>query len=231
MPHIIEYTEEIEEHGWCQQQPALTTGDKYLHEVDGKKRLRIVLSVHFDRYVWEDVAQWTTTILEYLEEEYMLFTLPIISDKSNKEEITVFVANSLIGILTCDKDHVCGTLVIPNHIGDTDIRGVAPFGFYNCQHLNKVNFTHFVVIAYEYAFANSGVSEFFCGYGMPVMLHSTAIDGCKNLPSPNTLADTLSETSAFRNFILLSGKSFRKQEEELYRMHFLTHLAVVSDTD
>ena len=57
MPHCITYTEEIEEHGNCQQQPALTTGEKYLHEVDGQKRLRIVKSVHFDKYVWENVAQ------------------------------------------------------------------------------------------------------------------------------------------------------------------------------
>ena len=47
MPHIITYTEEIEEHGYCQQRPELKTGDKYLHEVDGKKRLRIVLSLGF----------------------------------------------------------------------------------------------------------------------------------------------------------------------------------------
>lgn len=56
MPHVINYTEEIEEHGYCQQRPELRTGDKYLYEVDGKKRLRIVKSVQFDKYVWEDVA-------------------------------------------------------------------------------------------------------------------------------------------------------------------------------
>ncbi len=231
MPHIIEYTEEIEEHGWCQQRPTLMTGDKYLHEVDGKKRLRIVLSVHFDKYIWEDVAQWTTTIQEYFEDEYTLCPFQIIVDESNKVELTVFVANSLIGILSCDKDNVRGTLVVPNQIGDIDVRGVAPFGFYNCQHLKKVSFTHFVVIAYEYAFANTGVSEFFFGYGMPVMLHSTAIDGCKNLPNFDTLADTFPKTSAWRNFILRSGKAFREQEKELYRMHFLTHITDEPDTD
>lgn len=49
MPHILSYTEEIEEHGYCQQRPELKTGDKYLYEVEGKKRLRIVRSVrlHF----------------------------------------------------------------------------------------------------------------------------------------------------------------------------------------
>ena len=77
MPHIITYTEEIEEHGYCQQRPELRTGDKYLHEVDGEKRLRIVLSVHFDKYVWENVAQWTTIIMEYFENEYKLKELPI----------------------------------------------------------------------------------------------------------------------------------------------------------
>ena len=72
MPHIISYTEEIEEHGFCQQRPDPETGEKYLNEVDGQKRLRIVRSVHFDKYVWEDVAQWSTVIEEYLEEEYRL---------------------------------------------------------------------------------------------------------------------------------------------------------------
>lgn len=69
MPHLITYTEEIEEHGYCQQRPDLRTGDKYLHEVDRKMRLRIVLSVHLDRYVWENVAQWTTVIEEHIKEE------------------------------------------------------------------------------------------------------------------------------------------------------------------
>lgn len=228
MPHIIEYTEEIEEHGWCQQEPALAAGDKYLHEVEGKKRLRIVLSVHFDKYVWEDVAQWTTTIQEYFEEEYMLCSLSIYTDEKNKEEITVFVADNMMGVLTCDKDKVRGTVVVPNHIGDIDVRGVAPFGFYNCKNLTKVSFTHFVVIAYEYAFANSGVREFFCGYGMPVMLHRTAIDGCKNLDTSN---EELCETSAYRNFILRSGRTFREHEEELYRMHFLDHKAPAPNHD
>ena len=59
MPHIISYTEEIEEHGYCQQRPELTTGEKYLHEVDGQKRLRIVKSVHLVKYVWENVVQWS----------------------------------------------------------------------------------------------------------------------------------------------------------------------------
>ena len=72
MSHIIKYSEEIEEHGFCQERPELHTGDKYLHEVDGKQRLRIVRSVHFDKYVWEDVAQWTTVIEEFFAEEYTL---------------------------------------------------------------------------------------------------------------------------------------------------------------
>lgn len=39
MPHIITYTEEIEEHGYCQQRPELKTGDKYLHEVAAGRRI------------------------------------------------------------------------------------------------------------------------------------------------------------------------------------------------
>lgn len=76
MPHIITITEEIEEHGMCQQEPAFVRGEAYLLKVDGKTRLRIVQDVHFDRYVWEDVAQWTTTILEYFQEEYSLEPMP-----------------------------------------------------------------------------------------------------------------------------------------------------------
>lgn len=70
MSHIITYTEEIEEHVDCQECPDLRTGDKYLHEEGGRRLLRIVISVGFDKYVWENVAQWTTIIEEYFEEEY-----------------------------------------------------------------------------------------------------------------------------------------------------------------
>ena len=218
MPHVITYTEEIEEHGLCQQCPALRVGDKYLHEVDGKKRLRIVLSVRFDKYVYEKVAQWSTVILEYLEEEYTLRTFSIFVDKSTKEEIPVFVAGDLIGILTCDKDLIRGTLVVTDILGSVEIRGVAPFGFYDCQHLKKVSFGHFAKIAYEYAFANSGVSELAGGWGMPVMLHNTAIEGCKNMPSIDTLNDSMLDGYGF---ILRSGKAFSEREDELYRQHFL----------
>ena len=55
----------------------MRTGDKYLYEVEGEKRLRIVLSVHFDKYVWENVAQWTTTIMEFFENEYELKVFPM----------------------------------------------------------------------------------------------------------------------------------------------------------
>lgn len=218
MPHIIEYTEEIEEHGLCQEEPALKSGDKYLHEVDGKMRLRIVLSVHFDKYVWEDVAQWTTVILEYFEEEYTLRSHSFIVDKEVKVKVPVFVANGLIGVLSCDKDNVQGTLVVTDINGDIEIRGVAPFGFYDCQHLKKVNFGHFAKIAYEYAFANSGVSELFGGWGVPVMFHSTAIEGCKNLPGIDTLNDSMLNGYGL---ILCDSDAFRKQEEELCRHHFL----------
>ena len=218
MPHIITYTEEIEEHGYCQQRPELKTGDKYLHEVDGKQRLRIVLSVHFDKYVWENVAQWTTVILEYLEEEYTLRPHPIYVDQADKEDLPVFVAGSLIGVLTCDKDQMRGTLVVTDILGEIDIRGVAPFGFYDCQHLKKVNFGHFVKIAYHYAFANSGVSELSGGWGMPAMLHSTAIEGCKNLRGIDAINDSMLEGYGL---ILRSGKAFSELEDELCRQHFL----------
>lgn len=117
MPHIIRHTEEIEEHGFCQQRPSLQTGDKYLIEVDGEKRLRIVLSVELDKYVWDNVAQWTTTIMEFGEGEYKIKELPINIGHPSHTDIPVFIANSLIGVLTCDKDKVQGELFIPPHIG------------------------------------------------------------------------------------------------------------------
>ena len=159
MPHIITYTEEIEEHGYCQQRPELRTGDKYLYEVDGEKRLRIVLSVHFDKYVWENVAQWTTTIQEYFEEKYTLTTVLMNEGQPNQSEIPVFIANGMMGVLTGDKDLVKGELVIPPKGFNQAVRGVAPFGFYDCQNLTKVTFEPNVVIAYEYAFSKSGIKE------------------------------------------------------------------------
>ena len=116
MPHIINHTEEIEERGLCQQRPELETGDKYLLGVEGKKRLRIVKSVQFIRYVWEDVALWSTTIEEYFEEEYSLLSMPV-----GTSSIPVFVANGLIGVLSCNKDLVQGELVIPAAIGDVAV--------------------------------------------------------------------------------------------------------------
>ena len=117
MSHIITYTEEIEEHGHCQERPVLRTGDKYLYEVEGKKRLRIVLSVHFDKYVWENVAQWTTTIMEFFEDEYKLIAFPINIGTPNHVDVPVFIANNLIGVLTCYKDKIRGKLSIPGNHG------------------------------------------------------------------------------------------------------------------
>jgi hypothetical protein len=217
MPHIITYTEEIEEHGYCQQRPELRTGDKYLHEVDGEKRLRIVLSVHLDKYVWENVAQWTTTIEEYSEEEYMLTTVLMNFRRSIQSEIPVFVANGMIGVLTCDKDLAIGDLIIPSKRFNVVIKGVAPFGFYDCQQLTKVIFDAKVVIAYEYAFAKSGIKEMDFNELVPVMVHITAIDGCENLPK----FDSLFDRPFPGKYQIRGGDAFREWEEELYRLHFL----------
>lgn len=132
MSHIITYTEEIEEHGYCQERPTLQTGEKYLHEVEGKKRLRIVKSVHFDNYVWDYVAQWTTIIEEYFEEEYVLRTLPM-----GQAEVPVYVANGMMGVLSQDKDLVCGELVVPSEIGNVVVRGVSAFD--GCKGLPRFN--------------------------------------------------------------------------------------------
>lgn len=48
MPHVITYTEEVEEHGYCQQRPELRTGDKYLYEVGGKKWYKQTYTINED---------------------------------------------------------------------------------------------------------------------------------------------------------------------------------------
>lgn len=218
MPHCITYTEEIEEHGNCQQQPALTTGEKYLHEVDGRKRLRIVKSVHFDKYVWENVAQWTTIIEEYFEEEYKMIILPINIGTPGYLKVPVFIAQSLIGVLTCDKEKVEGELFIPSHIGIWAIRGVAPFGFYNCPQLKTVVIDSPVVIAYEYAFAKSGITDVTFNEEVPVMLHITALDDCENLPKFDKLFD-----KPFKGkYLMRGGEAFREWEDEVHR-HFFNY--------
>ena len=218
MPHIITYTEEIEENGYCQQRPELRTGDKYLHEVVGTKRLRIVRSVHFEKYVWEDVAQWTTTIEEYFEEEYTLTTVLINFGQPDQSEIPVFVANGMMGVLTCDKDKVDGEILIPSKRFHTVIKGVAPFGFYDCQHLAKVVFFDAkVVIVYEFAFAKSGLEEIAFNEMTPVLIHITALDECENLPK----FDKLFERPFSGKYLFRGGEAFRQWEEDLHRQHFL----------
>ena len=217
MSHIITYTEEIEEHGYCQQRPELRTGDKYLYEVDGKKRLRIVQSVHLDKYVWENVAQWSIVIEEYFEEEYTLCTVLINFGQPNQLEIPVFVANGMMGVLTCDKDLVDGDLIIPSRRFNVVIKGVAPFGFYDCKQLTRVAFDARVVIAYKYAFAKSGIKEMVFNDLVPVVVHTTAIDGCENLPK----FDIIFDKPFPGKYQIRCGEAFREWEEELYRQHFL----------
>lgn len=212
VPHTITYTEEIEEHGYCQQRPELKTGDKYLLEVEGKMRLRIVLSVHFDKYVWEDVAQWTTIIEEYFEEEYKLCALPV-----GQTEVPVFVAGGMIGVLTCHKDSVCGELLLPSALGNFAVKGVARYGFYDCQNLTKVVFAPMVVIAYEFAFANSGLKEMAFNEEVAAMVHITALDGCDNMPKFDMIFD-----QPFPGlYQIRGGNIFRQWEEKLRQLHFL----------
>lgn len=212
MPHIITYTEEIEEHGYCQQRPDLRAGDKYLREVDGQKRLRIVLSVHLDRYVWENVAQWTMVIEEYLEDEYTLCALSV-----DGLDVPVFVARGMIGVLTSDKDKICGELVIPSRVKDTIVKGVARYGFFDCKQLTKVVFSPMVVIAYEYAFAKSGIKDMAFNEEVSVMAHLTAVDGCENLPKFDRIFDR-----PFPGLYLIrGGEIFQTWEDDLRKHHFL----------
>ena len=217
MSHIITYTEEIEEYGYCQQRPELRTGDKYLYEVEGKQRLRIVLSVHLDKYVWENVAQWTTAIMEFFEEEYTLTTVLMNFRQTNQSEIPVFVVNGMMGVLSCDKELVKGELIIPSKRFYVPIRGVAPFGFYDCQHLTKVFFDANVVIAYEYAFAKSGIKEMVFNELVPVMVHITAIDCCENLPKFDRIFDKPFQGK----YQIRGGEAFREWEEELCQINCL----------
>ncbi len=220
MPHIITYSEEIEEHGYCQQRPELRTGDKYLHEVEGKKRLRIVLSVHLDKYVWENVAQWSITIMEFFEEEYIIKELPINLGTPNYAEVPIFIANYLTGVLTCDKDKVRGSLFIPDNFGIWAIRGVAPFGFYDCQYLDVVKFDAKILIAYEYAFARSGVKEIIFFEELqqiPMMLHLTAFDACERFPK----FDRIFDRPFSGKYLMRGGQIFKKWEDDLRKDHFL----------
>jgi hypothetical protein len=217
MSHIISYTEEIEEHGYCQQRPDLHTGDKYLHEVEGKKRLRIVRSVRFDKYVWENVAQWTTTIEEYFEEEYTLTTVLINIGQPTQSAIPVFVADGMMGVLTCDKDMVNGELFIPSKRFNTVIKGVAPFGFFDCQKLTKVAFDARVVIAYEFAFAKSGIEKMVFNELVPVLVHFTAVDDCKNLPK----FDRIFDKPFPGKYLIRGGEVFKQWEDDLRKSHFL----------
>lgn len=217
MPHIINYTEEIEEHGYCQERPGLCTGEKYLYEVDGQKRLRIVRSVHFDKYVWENVAQWSIDILEYFEEEYILCEIPIKTDTYKVSRLPVFIANEMIGVLTCDNDSTYGELVIPSMVGNWHVKGVAPFGFYGCKDLVKVSFSPMVVIVYQFAFSHSGLKDMAFNDEVPVFVHTTAIDHCDNMPK----FDRLFDRPFTGKYMICGGELFRKEEEELRRLHFI----------
>ena len=218
MPHIISYTEEIEEHGFCDQRPSLTTGEKYLHEVDGQKRLRIVRSVHLDKYVWENVAQWSIDIEEYFEEEYTLCEMLIKTSAYKLSRLPVFIANGMIGVLTCDMDSVYGELAIPPVVGNHPVRGVAPFGFYDCKDLVKVTFKPMVVIVYQYAFAHSGLKEMVFNEEVPVFIHTSAIDHCDNMPK----FDRLFDRPFSGKYMFCGGEMFLNQEEELRRLHFIS---------
>lgn len=179
--------------------------------------MHIVRSVHFGKYVWENVAQWTTVIEEYFEEEYTLTTVLMNFGQLSQSEVPVFVANGMMGVLTCDKERVCGELFIPSKRFNVPIKGVAPFGFYDCQQLTKVIFDARVVIAYEYAFAKSGIRDMEFNEIVPVMVHISALDGCEHLPK----FDKILDKSLPGKYQIRGGDAFCEWEEELYRLHFL----------
>lgn len=217
MPHVITHTEEIEEYGYCQQRPELRTGDKYLHKVDGKMRLRIVKSVHFDKYVWERVAQWSTEIEEYTEDEYVLCKMPIHVGTLEQTQIPVFVANGMVGVLTRDKDLIRGEMVIPSRIGNIVVKGVCPFGFYDCANLTRAVFSPMVVIACEKAFARSGLKDMAFNEDVAVTVHITAVDDCKEMPK----FDRLFDFPFPGMYMFCGGEVFRKWEQKLHDLHFL----------
>lgn len=136
--------------------------------LDGKMRLRIVTCVRFDRYVYEDVAQWTIEILEFMEEEYV---------RCMMSGIPVFIANGLVGVLSCHNDLVPSELVIPAMIENHPVCGVIQCGFYGCKNLTKVVFSPKGAIVYPIAFSYSGLKEMVFNNEIPVFLHISSIDG------------------------------------------------------
>ncbi len=55
MSHIITYTEEIEDHVFCQRRPALETGEKYLLEIGE----RVLNDRRAEEQLWGPyVGQW-----------------------------------------------------------------------------------------------------------------------------------------------------------------------------
>lgn len=67
MPHTYVEEREIEERGFCQQEPCEKVGDQW---IDSDGRLCVVDDVRFVKYVWEDVALWKVTITAYSDGEY-----------------------------------------------------------------------------------------------------------------------------------------------------------------
>ena len=132
--------------------------------------------------------------------------------------LPVFIANGMIGVLTCDMDFVYGELAIPPVVGNHPVRGVAPFGFYDCKDLVKVTFKPMVVIVYQYAFAHSGLKEMVFNEEVPVFIHTSAIDHCDNMPK----FDRLFDRPFSGKYMFCGGEMFHNQEEELRRLHFIS---------
>ena len=75
-----------------------------------------------------------------------------------------------------------------------------------------------VVIAYEYAFAKSGITDMTFNEDVPVMLHVTALDDCENLPK----FDRLFDRPFSGKYLFRGGEAFSKWEEDLRKDHFLS---------
>lgn len=207
MSHVFTQTEEIEEYGQGGQRPAFEEGQKYLCDVSGERRLRIVRRVEFLRYVYEDVALWEIEIEQFMENEYVLSTM---------SGAPVFIVNGLVGVLTQDVLSVQGEFTVATMAGNIPVHGVAPFGFYGCRHLTKVIFEPKVVIAYPYAFAYSGLTEMVFNDEIPVILHISSIDHCNAMPKFNLLFDRPFPGK----YLFCGGEMFDKWEYDFCNKHF-----------
>lgn len=105
---------------------------------------------------------------------------------------------------------------------------IVTIGFYDCLRLKTVIIDSPVAIAYEYAFAKSGVTDMKFNEEVAVMLHITALDDCEDLPKFDKLFD-----KPFKGkYLMCGGEAFHEWEDELRRQNYIFNklIEVAPDT-